>query len=183
MGALAQRKAAALFVTGDKFVDQALAEFDRKFQRKTAKVASKKAIREIVQPAYVATIPVASGALKAVASKAGATKLASKRNFKGQKRVGHQLVIDDKKLYKEYKRRTGKEPMIDGRNFFYPVTIELGNSEQPGSHEMVKALKGQKNIIGFTWRREIQKQIREAGRSAKGQKDSGFANQFLHGQF
>ena len=61
--------------------------------------------------------------------------------------VGSRVVIDDEELYKQYERRTGKRPQIDGRDFFYAATVELGDEDREADRSLTSSLYDNKGHI------------------------------------
>lgn len=143
---------ATVIVTGVAEVDQAMAQFEAKVQKKYIRTALNTSIKK-VQEKYIALVPAVSGSMR---------DAAVRRTPKGKRgTLRRALIIDRDKLIKLYTARTGKPPTKrtkDDEPFFYPAVIELGDSDTPAQRPMRAALYGNEAQI----KAEFVNQLRAA---------------------
>ena len=147
---------AKIVVTGIDEVDQAFEGFKNAMRNKFLRDASRKVTKEIVLVDFRTSAPKNKGVMTKVA-----TVRATKRS---RVRIGHQVVIDDEKLYSKYEAHYGRRPKIKGRDFFYPAALELGKRSKAGGRFLTKSLYDNSKRIFREYIESVKQSARLGGK-------------------
>lgn len=166
-------KGPKIFVTGDKYLDKILKDYEPKVARPAIKKVTKRIVKTIVQPSFVSMAAVDSGSMKAVAKRAGSVKVKTGKG-RWRNRFGYALVVSDDRLYQQRARRKRSggrppsQPTIKGRPFFYPPLNKVAGRKS--NRGIKKALLKNKSIIRSSFKTGLKAQLALGNRKIATQK-------------
>lgn len=126
-------------VTGDREVDKKLHELEPKLQKKFARQATRRAVREVVLPEALARVPVDTGQLE--------SSLTARATKRSREFVGAQVVT--------------REGFFSGETY-YGGMVEFGTKNMEADPYLRPALYGNESRIREFFIRDIKELIREA---------------------
>lgn len=155
----------SVIVTGVAELDEALAKFEDKAQKKYIRTALNKSIA-IVEKEYKERVPVG---VDADGNDTGVMRDATKKRTPKKKRWEQKraLVIDKVKLMSLYFSKYGRFPgkrKSDSEPFFYPAVIELGGAAGGGQRPMRAALYGNEQQVKAEFISQLTAAVATAGK-------------------